>query len=161
MSVIDLQIFHLVLRVPLTTPVDGRPINTLDAHNEVARRTGRVAVAKFGQPGTKLRAEVLRTQIRQQRKTWLVLVSKRGSQFLGFQAPLISVHHGMPTPDIRKIAPPYYEKLDQVAELWLTVEGPFVAADLRRFRLATNQRPLLEVISECRTSSMLVEASPM
>lgn len=151
------QTLHLLLRVPLVTRVAGDAINTVDAHNEVIRRLGQAWIAKFGTPGTEERANTLKFQIEQGRKTFLVLVAKRGMRFLAHEAPLVSIHYGRADSQILKLAPEYYSRLDQSAALWLAVRRLLQLSDLARFRLASNQRPIVEVLSECRTASMLVE----
>ena len=148
---------HLVLRVPLRTHIDGRTFDTVEAHNKVVDKIGRVALAKFGNPGTLARVETLKAQIEQGVETFLVLVVKQNNRFFGYQAGLTSVHYGAPDRKIIRIAPPYYSDLGLSADLWFTVASPFVACALRDFRLSTNHRPLLDVIRECRTASMLVE----
>jgi len=67
---------------------------------------------------------------------------------------------GKPTQEILSAAPEYYKHLDESPQLWFLVESSFKQVDLAKFRLTTNQRPLIDVISECRTPSMLVEGNP-
>ncbi len=148
---------HLLLRVPLMTRVEGRAFNTIEAHNQVVEKIGRVSLAKFGSPGTLARSEELKAQIYEGIETLLILAAKRDDRFLGYQSRLTAVHYGKPDKTILGISPPYYAKLGSPADLWFTVISPFVTAALKDFRLATNRRPVLEVMSECRTSSMLVE----
>jgi hypothetical protein len=150
---------HLVLRVPLMTRVDRRSFSTIDAHNEVAEATGRVALAKFGNPGTASRVEKLKAQIEEGIQTLLILVVKRDDKFLGYQAPLSTVHHGQPG-ELATLAPAYYAKLGETPRLWFVVNSPFLRSELAGLRLATNHRPLVAVMSECRTATMLVEPRP-
>jgi hypothetical protein len=150
----EAQDVHLVVRIPLVSRVHGRAINTIEAHNDVVQSMGVVAVAKFGKPGTVNLVERLKEQIG---RTHLVLVAKRDGRFLGFESPLASVHRGNPTPEIISAAPTYYAKIGEIAGLWFTVCSAFIDCDLAAFRLSSNQRPLLDVLRECRTSSMVVE----
>jgi hypothetical protein len=156
MSAEENQIVHLVLRVPLITRVQGRPINTIEAHNEIIEKMGRVSLAKFGQAGTRARSEKLKAQIERGVETLLILVVKQGARHLGYQSPLASIHYGKPDNQILSVAPPYYATLGP-AGLWFIVTSPFVTSNLDDFRLATNRRPVANVVSECRTSAMLVE----
>jgi hypothetical protein len=149
---------HFVLRVPAITRIRGlRPLDTVEAHNEAAKKVGRVALAKFGQPGTAKRCELLTHQIKAGIETLLLLVVKRGTRFYGFQSSLTSVYYGRQNEKLLTAAPAYYRDLNDAASLWFIVDHPFEACDLKTFRLSTNGRPLLDVVSECRTSSMLVE----
>ena len=151
------KIVHFALRVPLGTRVEGRTINLIEAHNEVVSKLGQVALAKFGSPGTAKRAKTLQQQIDDGINTLLVLVAKRGDRFLGYQSRLSSIIWGKPTATIKNATPSYYRYLDQTPELWFMVDTPFVQSDLTKFRLVSNHRPLLDVLGECRTSSMLIE----
>jgi hypothetical protein len=157
MSTDECQVVHLVLRVPFVTRVNGSRIHTVDAHNEIVQKMGRVALSKFGKPGTLGRSERLKAQIERGIETLLILVVKQGARHFGYQSPLASIHYGKPNSEIVTIAPPYYAKLVKPAGLWFIVTSPFLASSLKDFRLATNRRSLADVVSECRTSSMLVE----
>src|SRR5258707_1060610 len=101
---------HFVLRVPLMTRVQARSFNTIDAHNQVIEKIGKVALGKFGKSGTVARTEMFNAQIGQGVETLLILVVKRDDKFLGYQSPVLSVHHGDPG-EIRELAPPYYANL--------------------------------------------------
>jgi hypothetical protein len=148
------QDVHLVVRIPLVSRVQGSSINTVEAHNEVAKKLGTVTVAKFGKPGA---LDLVEKLTQQMGRTSLILVAKRDSHFLGFQSRLSSVVRGKPTAKMMSTAPTYYANIREVAGLWFTVTGPFTDCDLAVFRLSSNQRPLLDVLRECRTPSMLVE----
>jgi hypothetical protein len=151
---------HFALRIPRITRVEGQNIDTIEAHNEVAKKFGQVALAKFGKAGANTRFEMLLHQIESGSETLLILITKQGDHFLGYQSPLSSIYRGNPTAIIRRAMPAYYSKLDQIGTLWFSVDSPFTRVDLTKFRLLTNRRPLLEVISTCRTPSMLVERHP-
>jgi hypothetical protein len=148
---------HFLLRVPLMTRVEGRAFNTVDAHNQVVAEKGRVAIAKFGSPGTFARSQRLKAQIDQGTATFLILVTKSGARFLGYRSQLTSIHYGKPDSKLLEFAPPYYADLVETSELWFIAASPFLATALDGFRLSTNHRPVMDVITECRTSSMLVE----
>jgi hypothetical protein len=147
---------HFVLRVPLMTRVGGRSFSTIEAHNDVAKASGRVALAKFGNPGTASRVEKLSAQIEEGIETFLILVVKRGDKFLSYRAPMSLIHHGAPGA-LAALAPPYYSKIDETPRLWFVLGSPFTRSELANLRLATNKRPVVSVMSECRTATMLVE----
>jgi hypothetical protein len=148
---------HFVLRIPLITKINGRSFHTVEAHNQVIQSSGRVAMAKFGNPGTLARYEKIKNQIENDVETLLILISKQGTQFFGHQSRLSSIHYGKPSPQIAGIVPDYYRAEDWLARLWFVVSYPFMSCALEGFCLCTNHRPLLDVVRECRTSSMLVE----
>jgi hypothetical protein len=145
---------HLVVRIPLVSKVKGRMINTIKAHNDVVDRLGLVTVAKFGKPGTAKLVERLNEKIG---RACLILVAKENGRFLGFQSRLSSMHRGSPTPEMISASPAYYGDIGETAGLWFTARDPFTECDLASLRLSSNQRPLLDVLRECRTSSMLIE----
>src|SRR5204863_6667409 len=85
-------------------------------------------------------------------ETFLILVSKQGDQFFGFQSRLSSIHYGKPSAQIKRIAPDYYQ-IKSIApdydgtrewpELWFIVSSPFMSCALKGLCLLTNHRPLL------------------
>jgi hypothetical protein len=150
---------HFVLRVPLITRIRGRAFNTIEAHNQVVKEMGRVAIAKFGNPGTEARVKKLNAQIEEGTETVLVLAVKRGNRFWGYQSRLVAAHYGKLEEKISKIAPSYYANFDEPASLWFVVADPFVPVPLVDFRLSTNDRRVTDVMAECRTPAMLVHKS--
>lgn len=148
---------HLVVRVPRISRVNRISVDTVKAHNETLARLGRVAIAKFGSPGTRARCDRLKAQIDGGLETLLILVTKQGGQFLGYRSRLTSVHLGKADEAILSSAPTYYDDLSNDAKLWFTVTVAFEPVSLEEFSLTSNGRPLLEVMRECRTASLLVE----
>jgi hypothetical protein len=147
---------HIVLRMAPFTRVHGRKVNVVDAHNEIIKKIGRVAFAKFGSSGTDERVSKLNAQIEEGIKTFLIIIGKQESDFVGFQGQLSSVYRGKLTAQIDQITPTYYGELDMTAGLWFILCTPLTRCNPKKFFLVTNERPLLDVVSECRTSSMLV-----
>jgi hypothetical protein len=148
---------HLVVRVPRVTRVNGISVDTVKAHNDSLAARGSVSVAKFGNPGTSVRRDQLLTQIDNGLEAHLILVTKTGGKFCGYKSRMRAVHYGKAGNNILAGAPPYYRDLEEQAKLWFTVTDPFEPTNLDQFSLASNMRPLLEVMRECRTASLLVE----
>jgi hypothetical protein len=148
---------HFVLRIPLITKVYGRSFNTVEAHNQKIHSSGRVAIAKFGDPGSRARYERIKNQIDNNVETLLILVSKQGARFLGYQSRLSSIHYGKPSAEIIALAPDYYRAEEWPGRLWFVVSSPFMSCALQGLCLSTNHRALLDVVRESRTASMLVE----
>jgi hypothetical protein len=147
---------HIAIRVPLVTRIYGQGYNTIQEHNAVVSKLGRVAFAKFGQAGTASRAERLRQQILRGQKTFLIAVVKREDSFFAFEARLGEVHFGPPTAQLSEWSPPYYKKIQEIPSLWFVLNGPLKAIDINLYFLLSNSRPLLDVVRESRTASMLV-----
>jgi hypothetical protein len=156
---------HFLLRVPRLTRIEGYAaftIDTIDAHSKTIQELGQATIAKFGKPPPAPTVERLKKQIKEGKRTYLILVVKSARtrrSHLGYQTEIASIHLGAPTTEIKKSAPTYYRELSYVAGLWFTVYGPLAPSDLSRFRLVTNKKPVLDVLSKCRTPSMLVEVS--
>jgi hypothetical protein len=155
---------HFLLRVPWVTRIEGHPtraINTIDAHSKKIRELGYSTVAKFGRPSPAHTIQRLNKQIHEGRCTRLILVVKtvvkRGITFVGYQSEISSIRAGPPTTEIKVSAPSYYQELSYAAGLWFIVRTPFAICDLTKLYLASNKKPVLDVLSKCRTPSMLVE----
>jgi hypothetical protein len=158
MRMVGDRIAHIAIRIPAVAKVKGGIIDALQAHNQMIEKTGRVALGKFGKTGTGLTIDKLKRQIERGDKTFLIWISKREGEFLGFRSLLTTVYGGKPTPEILEAMPPYYNDLSETPQTWYVVETPFQPVDLRLFKLASNGRSLVGVIKECRTASMLVES---
>src|SRR5271169_1095748 len=110
---------HLALRIPLTTKVDGRDIDTVSAHNHVVTAKGAVAFAKFGAPLVPGTIKLLADQIEQGTETSLFIVGKRGRDFIGFKSRLSAIYQGELPKEAAALSPNYYALMDdREASLW-------------------------------------------
>jgi hypothetical protein len=146
---------HFLMRVPLLTPIDGRSINTIDAHAKVLEASGEVSVAKFGASN---RVEPLQEQLKSGTRTNLIIVYRQNNGFHALQSRIRAIRRGSATNDIRKSSPEYHASLSYAAGLWFIIESPLIKCDLSKLRLASNKKPVLEVLAVARTPAMLVEA---
>ena len=150
---------HLVLRIPLTTTIGRKSFNTVDAHNIVWSTKGELAVAKFGAAIGPQTLDRITQQLANDTDTYLILVAKNVvSRFLGHRARILSVHLANKSSQFERLAPPYYAELGLAPALWILVNEEFAPTDLREFRLTSSGRPLIDVLQECRTATMLVES---
>jgi hypothetical protein len=150
---------HLLLRIPFLARIEGLTFDIVEAHNDVIRSMGKTSFAKFGH-NIRPTVEKIRGHISKGHNPLLVLTIKRGTNYLGYSSPITSIYDGKPRAELIAYAPSYYCKIDPTfasISHWITVERPFEKFDLAGLRLASNKRPLLEVLKECRTSTMLVE----
>lgn len=150
------SLHHVVLRIPANVALGSQRLNVVEAHNDVANRTGGVVVGKWGAvPKTAIKT--VAAELRRGGKPNLFLVTKQEREFRVVKAAL----HWAGTPDLPKEydarIPDYYRDLPDKPAAWFVVEGPFRPAGLVGLRLASNGRDLLSVISECRTTAMVVE----
>ena len=150
---------HFALRIPLTSRVGGRSLDTVESHNEVIRRSGQVALGKFGSAGSHARQKAISEQIGEGVVTQLILVGKSDGRFIGVCAPLSAIMFGPLSAEFSVYAPDYYSRLPTRPSLWFVVRQTFQPCSLRSLQMASSQRPLLAVMKECRTSSMLVTKS--
>ena len=109
----DARVLHVALRVPRVTKIDDTSFNTVESHNAVVKKKGRVAVAKFGDPISKKGIAQLREQLSDGAKTLLVLGARSGlrtkGQYIGFQSEISSIHEGPADVSILSIIPAYYQ----------------------------------------------------
>ena len=151
---------HFLLRVPLRTRANGDLIPTVEAHSEILEAKGAVAFGKFGAAIEQSTIDRLTKQIKDGTKTFLILAAKSGPIFLGFEAEVSEIRGGKLGPELSAVTPPYYAKLYDEPAVWFILRGHFSVSDLSSFRLWTKKRPLLDVMSETRTSAMVVEVAP-
>jgi hypothetical protein len=153
------ETYHLALRVPLVTKVNGVTINTVMAHDEVVMSKGIAVFAKFGARIGSHIIETLDSQIHEGRETLLFIVGKKNGEFLGYCARLCAIHQGQLPKNRAGFVPAYYAALDEPANLWFVIDRAFHSCDLEPLRLRSNKRPLLAVINETRTVAMVIEMS--
>jgi hypothetical protein len=122
---------HFVLRVPLMTTVGPSKFNIVEAHNQAFKAHGKTVFGKFGAAIKGITLSVLQNQIGDGTETRLILVTKRGTKFLGHQARLSFVHSGPPMREDSEIAPPYYSKLAERPTTWFRTNTAFEPADDR------------------------------
>ena len=150
----------LVLRIPEYVRIErGLKFSTIGAHSEVAREQGEVMFGKFGAAlkGASLQRLEASKGAGSPR---LIVVMKKGS-FVGFSAVLGGITDKLPSPAEQRYVPEFYHLLAEMNETpstWFRLMSPFEPIELSSFSLVTSGRPLLEVISETRTSMMLVHS---
>jgi hypothetical protein len=148
---------HVAVRIPIKSRVGTMMVDVIQAHNEAAEKWGLTTFAKFGRLPSSASLKQLSSQLEEGRECYLVLVAKVDQTFVGFEAPLVSVHVGRPTSTLTTVAPRYYSQLVEEGQLWLSISRGFKDSDLSKWRLRSSKRPLLEVVRECRTSLIFVE----
>jgi hypothetical protein len=147
------------MRIPTVARLERQKVDVVKAHSEVLHHLGRVTVAKFGAPPKASSVERIERQLQNKVRTLLVLVTKRDGEFFGLESELDAIHLGRVTQDLKAFAPQYYVELAYSGSLWFLLRTPFKTSRLDAFRLSSNRRPVLKVMSECRTALLLVERS--
>lgn len=158
------ECLHIVLRIQRHVQYQGQKSDVVELHNAVAAKHGAVAVAKFGQPLSGARVDIIRDEIRGERGNRLILLFKERGEFVAVSARLQDI----PTGSIdNSLIPSYYNALGSFANsavnmsraTWFTVREKFTPATISDLYLATSKRPLLDVVGECRTSALFVSQS--
>jgi len=151
----------LALRVPKSVRVNRRTYDTVGEHNAIAAARGVVAFAKFGSP---LSETVLKELNGAKNSPFsrLIIVYRRDDEFYGFGARIKSAirpTEAEQSPTV--LYPSYYDALINEGlvappKSYFVLSTPLDPIDLHRFALNSNGRPLLSVLRECRTSTMLI-----
>lgn len=151
----------LVLRVPEYVRVaPGRRISIIDEHSRVANEHGQVLFGKFGAALGRARLQSLEASLKTDWPPRLIVVIKR-DDFVGFAAILTGVDNNAPAQAENCFVPRFYKSLEEhqdVPSTWFKLVSVFEPVDLSRFSLTTSGRSLLDVISETRTTMMLVQS---
>lgn len=148
--------FHLVLRAPYSVRIGGKSYKLIEEHNRVVEEHGQALLAKFGVLPGHSRLERLRKQVKVGNETRVFLAFKRGGKFCGFSARIADLFEEEPPSELQRLIPVYYEEIQICGRLWLLLTEPLSPCSLRGLYLFSNGRDLVEVMSECRTSAMLV-----
>jgi hypothetical protein len=127
------------------------------AHNEVARRHGRVFFGKVGRRIASSRLAVLRQNLSERRRARLMLVQRAGEDFRVFSAPLLGISPEGQIPNSQFIPPGCHDFISEVG-MWLEIGEikEIGANELHDMVLLSNARPVMDVMVECRTAMMLV-----
>lgn len=143
---------HIVLRFQRYVHYEGRKLDVIQEHNDIFDRDGQVTLAKFGRNPAASKVERLRLQIERGQRTNLFLVCRDKKEFQGFSCTIATLS----TTEATAECPEYYNDVELDPGLWITLDSAIKPASLKGLRLVLNQKPLLDVLAECRTSMMLV-----
>jgi hypothetical protein len=150
---------HLLVRVPRYMRVQGRAFDVIEEHNAAFRANGKVAVAKFGTPFSRVVFGAITQAIRANAAT-LYLVTKEDDEFFAWAGRIVSIgtFSGAES-GLVDLFPEYYRSLLNAPTSYLCLGSELREASLRGLMLASNTRPVLDVMRECRTAMMLVQAT--
>ena len=147
---------HLVLRVSPTANYGRHTVNVVEEHNAIVRQKSRVTIAKFGAAPASSRIQEFHSQATDGKPTKLYIVHKTKGAFVAYSAPVGGAYKGHLPTTLLDLRPAYYSDADQKPGLWLLLTGPLEPDELNGLVLVSNGRDLVEVMSECRTSTMFV-----
>ena len=154
------RLAHLFLRIPSESRVGGKSEQVIYEHNTVFLAMNKVFFCKFGARPNEKMIERLRDQIASKMTTFVYFSVRVKKDFVGYRAEMGSIEPRAWDPNMRRFAPPYYDAINQEIYngcLWLEIRSEISRCDLMNLRLFSNKRPLLEVLHETRTASMMVE----
>lgn len=147
---------HFALRVMRDTRINGHRIPTIESHNDAIKQHGRTVVGKIGREIGEVILGRLNRQIERGIETHLVLVTKHEGDFSGHKSRLVAAATTPPA-SFETFQPTYYSRLPERPSTWFTIDTPLTPCALDDYRLFSNLRPLLTVVSESRTVGMLLE----
>ena len=151
---------HIVLRIKPTVRVRWDSVNVVSEHSKVFAQEGIVAVGKFGAPLPFLKCIELAENLKRGAETWLYLVFKKENLFQGFRGRVKDVFR---TDDNRYAVlkcPDYYTQLPVKPSMWFVLSSQLESYPVQRLNLRSSDRPLIDVLAECRTPMMFVNEKP-
>lgn len=149
----------VVLRIgTFTIQTENRVIDVVEAHNDVVKRFGKAAVAKFGRRPALKRLELLQDQIQIGPNPFLAFVSRHGNDFKCFSSPISEIVLGPTLPPDRFI-PSYYGSRFDPRVIWFIIKDIFQPFSLSDICLTTSRTPIMESLKVCRTSFFFVRQS--
>lgn len=156
---------HVVLRIRPTIRIKWETLDVVSEHNKVLKREGVVALGKFGAAMPRNKLDALAAEIRQGPRTWFYLVTKHGDTFQAVRAIIKDVFPAGGEKERSVKCPAYYREMGLHTELgfkpsmWFLLSSQLTPCTLDHLYLVSNQRPLLKVLHECRTTMMVVTAT--
>lgn len=122
-------------------------------HHAIAQAQGVVALGKTGKP---LAMPTIERALASSKPSVLV-ITRTKDVFHGYLAPLNDILEYPRRPREEQV-PRYYRHLMTEIRSWLMIGGLDLLSDkdLARYRLYSNQRPLVDILRTTRTANMLV-----
>jgi hypothetical protein len=115
----------------------------------------------FGKVGRKLASEKLglvKKAINTSQRVLMIMIRKTNRGFKAFAAAFYDIHVEGYKPNL-KLVPEYYRDAAPDIAMWLEIGQltNMTTTRLSRFKLMSNERPLIETLSICGTSLMLIK----
>lgn len=147
---------HIVLRNSKATFPGCEQINTIEEHNAISLEKGEVSFGRVGRPPATSKIEQLKERIKQGQASFY-LVSRKGEHVSMWKAPLFDVFENR-CPDDSTI-PEYYRSYKRQINLWFKIGTITPIEDSEKYELflMSNNRPIVQVVQECRTSFFFVK----
>jgi hypothetical protein len=159
---------HIVLRIKPAIKIRWEELDVVSEHNRVFDETGSVAVGKYGASWPQFKCDDINTDIEDGAMICLFIVWHTKGGYKGYRARIreVFLSGSKKNPPF----PAYYNSLGQQRRLadalltskpsmWFHLSERLKPYTLMNLRLLTNDRPLLDVLSDCRSTIMLVNDS--
>lgn len=130
--------------------------NIIEEHDKITTIHGSAFLGKAGRILTEEKMDLIERMISDNGCSKLYLIQKQEASFVISQADIYSITTD--TPDLEKIPEYYRNRASSDMNFWFEI-GQFVSttyAEAASLRLLSSNRPLMDVLRECRTTLMLV-----
>jgi hypothetical protein len=134
-----------------------RPIDTVEAHNEVVEAHGTVLFGKSGRAPSRERFAILRSAI-DKGSAEFILVSRRHGSHQVWKAPFVAIR-GKSERVALQLIPSYYRDQARLISVWFEIGllDPVPVARLDQLALISNGRSLRRVLDTSRTALLVVK----
>ena len=152
---------HVVLRVTRYNKLSNQVFDTIVEHNAIQKEDSLVNLTKFGKKMSQEKENILKEQIKEGRETFLFLVYKEKNKFKFFRSKihkLVGVLEGdEDLIDIR--SPTYYKEISMKKGVNFILSEPLQPMDKVELYMDKTNKPIEQVLSECRTALLFVRQS--
>lgn len=130
----------------------------IEKHNNIQKKHGSVYFGKTGRKFDVIKFNFIIEAIKKNSSITFILVQRNKTEVIAYSAPLFNIYNIGHTPEIN-LVPQYY--LNSVSDIntWFQIGylKKMSNETLKKFKLITNDRPLIQTILSCRTALMLVK----
>ncbi|WP_146747656.1 hypothetical protein [Paramagnetospirillum kuznetsovii] len=148
---------HIAIRSPLSIKLGSKKFNTVGEHNAIVNSCGSVLFAKFGLKPDGKKIKSLSRHVLLNETTNLYLFSRCGDGIIGHFSEISAIYEENPPNEFKHLIPEYYSLIDAPRRLWFLLSREITETPIDRLKLGSSGRGLVEVVSECRTSAMIVK----
>lgn len=130
----------------------------IEFHNIIQKNNGDVFFGKNGRTFDLKKINFLMEAIKNKSSVYFILVQRKKTEVNAYYAPLFNIYGRGYIPNIN-LVPQYYRNSVSDINTWFQIGclKEMSNKELQKFKLITNERPLIQTILTCRTALMLVK----
>jgi|ERR1035437_1429538 hypothetical protein len=158
---------HVVLRIKQKIRIRLNELDVIEEHNRIFEKVGYVALGKFGASWNQTKCDDFAKEIGSGATKHLYLVFKTDSGYKGFRAKIRNVVLAGRSQARLLAYPDNYNQLQHQPNLfdsvlakkpsmWFELAERLESHSLKKLRLLSNDRPLLDSLNQSRAAMMLV-----